>query len=97
VASEDQGGFRGEDADFNMGAVASGDARGVAIVLELDGETSHGRRFRDVGYLHRGGMRKIAEHMTYTQFIPYTDRLDYLAGVNATRHALAVEKLDGNR
>ena len=27
----------------------------------------------DVGYLHRGD-EKIAENMTYTQFIPYTDR-----------------------
>jgi NADH-quinone oxidoreductase subunit D len=48
-----------------------------------------------VGYLHRGD-EKIAENMTYTQFIPYTDRLDYLAPLaNNVAYALAVEKLLG--
>jgi NADH-quinone oxidoreductase subunit D len=48
-----------------------------------------------VGYLHRGD-EKIAENMTYTQFIPYTDRLDYLAPLaNNVAYALAVEKLHG--
>ncbi|MEI9865882.1 MAG: hypothetical protein WDN00_15290 [Limisphaerales bacterium] len=37
--------------------------------------------------------KKIAENMTYTQFIPYTDRLDYLAPLaNNVAYALAVEK-----
>jgi NADH-quinone oxidoreductase subunit D len=45
--------------------------------------------------LHRGD-EKIAENMTYTQFIPYTDRLDYLAPLaNNVAYALAVEKLLG--
>jgi len=45
--------------------------------------------------LHRGD-EKIAENMTYTQFIPYTDRLDYLAPLaNNVAYALAVEKLMG--
>ena len=48
-----------------------------------------------MGYLHRGD-EKIAENMTYTQFIPYTDRLDYLAPLaNNVAYALAVEKLLG--
>jgi NADH-quinone oxidoreductase subunit D len=48
-----------------------------------------------VGYLHRGD-EKIAENMTYTQFIPYTDRLDYLAPLASNvGYALAVEKLLG--
>ncbi len=49
----------------------------------------------DIGYLHRGD-EKIAENMTYTQFIPYTDRLDYLAPLaNNVTYAYAVEKLLG--
>lgn len=46
-----------------------------------------------IGYLHRGD-EKIAENMTYNQFIPYTDRLDYLSPLhNNVTYALAVEKL----
>lgn len=46
-----------------------------------------------IGYLHRG-MEKIAENRTYTQFIPFTDRLDYLASMNNNLgYVLAVEKL----
>ncbi|MDD5546182.1 MAG: NADH-quinone oxidoreductase subunit D [Candidatus Omnitrophica bacterium] len=46
-----------------------------------------------IGYLHRG-MEKIAENRTYTQFIPYTDRLDYVASMtNNLGYVLAVEKL----
>ena len=46
-----------------------------------------------IGYLHRS-MEKIAENRTYTQFIPFTDRLDYVASMNNNLgYVLAVEKL----
>jgi NADH-quinone oxidoreductase subunit D len=46
-----------------------------------------------VGYLHRG-IEKLAEGRTYTQNIPFTDRLDYLASMtNNLAYVLAVEKL----
>jgi len=49
----------------------------------------------EIGYLHRGD-EKIAENMQYNQFVPYTDRLDYLAPIaNNIAYALAVEKLMG--
>ena len=66
----------------------------MRILLELDGEIVT-KATPDVGYLHRGD-EKIAENMTYNQFVPYTDRLDYLAPLaNNVAYALAVEKLMG--
>ena len=47
------------------------------------------------GYLHRG-IEKLAETRTYTQFIPLTDRLDYLACMtNNLGYCMTVEKLAG--
>jgi len=64
----------------------------LRLVLTLDGERVV-KAVPVVGYLHRG-MEKISENKTYTQFIPYTDRLDYLAPLsNNVGFALAVEKL----
>ena len=49
----------------------------------------------DVGYLHRG-MEKMAENMIYNEFMPTTDRMDYIASSsNNYGFALAVEKLIG--
>lgn len=49
----------------------------------------------DVGYLHRG-MEKMAENMIYNEFMPTTDRMDYIASSsNNYGFALAVEKLVG--
>jgi NADH-quinone oxidoreductase subunit D len=49
----------------------------------------------DIGYLHRG-LEKIAEQVTYAQFMPYTDRLDYLAAMNCNfGYAMIVEQLAG--
>jgi len=48
-----------------------------------------------IGYLHRG-VEKIGEARTYPQFLPYTDRLDYLSSAsNNAAYVLAVEKLMG--
>ena len=79
---------------LNMGPSHPATHGVLRIVLELDGEVIT-KADPDVGYLHRGD-EKIAENMTYTQFIPYTDRLDYLAPLaNNVAYALAVEKLLG--
>lgn len=86
--------IQGEKMVLNMGPSHPATHGVLRIILELDGETIT-KAVPDVGYLHRGD-EKIAENMTYTQFIPYTDRLDYLAPLaNNVAYALAVEKLLG--
>ncbi len=86
--------IQGDKLVLNMGPSHPSTHGVLRIVIELDGETIT-KAVPDVGYLHRGD-EKIAENMTYTQFIPYTDRLDYLAPLaNNVAYALAVEKLMG--
>lgn len=86
--------LQGEKMVLNMGPSHPATHGVLRIILELDGEIIT-KAIPDVGYLHRGD-EKIAENMTYTQFIPYTDRLDYLAPLaNNVAYALAVEKLLG--
>ena len=56
----------------------------------LDGERVHRRRHDRIGYLHRS-MEKLAEERTFTQNIPFTDRIDYLAAMsNNLAYCLAV-------
>ena len=84
----------GEKLVLNMGPSHPATHGVLRIVLELDGEVIT-KADPDVGYLHRGD-EKIAENMQYNQFVPYTDRLDYLAPLaNNVAYALAVEKLMG--
>ncbi|HEY1083110.1 MAG TPA: NADH dehydrogenase (quinone) subunit D [Prosthecobacter sp.] len=84
----------GEKLVLNMGPSHPATHGVLRMILELDGETIT-KAEPDVGYLHRGD-EKIAENMHYNQFVPYTDRLDYLAPLaNNVAYALAVEKLMG--
>src|SRR4051795_8491358 len=84
----------GEKMVLNMGPSHPATHGVLRLVLELDGEVIT-KAVPDVGYLHRGD-EKIAENMQYNQFVPYTDRLDYLAPLsNNVAYALAVEKLMG--
>jgi NADH-quinone oxidoreductase subunit D len=84
----------GERMILNMGPSHPATHGVLRLVLELDGELVT-KATPEVGYLHRGD-EKIAENMQYNQFVPYTDRLDYLAPLsNNVAYALAVEKLMG--
>jgi NADH-quinone oxidoreductase subunit D len=79
---------------INMGPQHPATHGVLRLVLELDGEvvvkvTPH------IGHLHRG-VEKLAEHRTYHQVIPLTDRLDYTNAMgNNLAYVLAVEKLLG--
>ena len=84
----------GEKMVFNMGPSHPATHGVLRLILEMDGEIIT-KADPDVGFLHRGD-EKIAENMHYNQFVPYTDRLDYLAPLaNNVAYALAVEKLMG--
>lgn len=66
----------------------------LRLMVKLSGETIVGV-MPVIGYLHRG-MEKIAEKRSYTQYLSFTDRWDYLAPIfNNTVYSLAVEKLLG--
>src|SRR5207247_8479109 len=94
VRPEDLDELHGEKMVLNMGPSHPSTHGVLRIVLELDGEVIT-KATPEVGYLHRGD-EKIAENMTYTQFIPSTDRLDYLAPLaNNVAYVLAVETLLG--
>jgi NADH-quinone oxidoreductase subunit D len=84
----------GEKLVLNMGPSHPATHGVLRLILEMDGEIIT-KATPDIGYLHRGD-EKIAENMHYNQFIPYTDRLDYLSPIaNNVAYALAVEKLMG--
>src|ERR1700753_3843626 len=94
AATDELQDMQGEKLVCNMGPSPPATHGVLRIVLELDGEIIT-KAAPDIGYLHRGD-EKIAENMTYTQFITYTDRVDYLAPLASNvAYALAVEKLMG--
>ncbi len=64
----------------------------LRLILELDGEEVT-RAVPDIGYLHRG-MEKMGENMIYNEYMPTTDRMDYIASSsNNYAFALSVERL----
>ncbi len=84
--------FRGDKMVINMGPSHPATHGVLRLKVELDGETVI-KCDPVIGYLHRGD-EKIAENMTYNQFVPYTDRLDYIGPIhNNVTFALAVERL----
>ncbi|AMV29467.1 NADH-quinone oxidoreductase subunit 4 [Gemmata sp. SH-PL17] len=85
---------RTDEMLVNMGPQHPSTHGVLRLVLRTDGEvisevTPH------LGYLHRCA-EKIGENVMPIQFIPYTDRMDYLAGMNMNLgYSLAIEKLCG--
>ncbi|TWT48527.1 NADH-quinone oxidoreductase subunit D [Botrimarina hoheduenensis] len=85
---------RTDEMLVNMGPQHPSTHGVLRLVLRTDGEvvsevTPH------IGYLHRCA-EKIGENLAVRQWIPYTDRMDYLAAMNMNLGwSLAVEKLHG--
>lgn len=79
---------------LNMGPQHPSTHGVLRLILELDGETVV-KLTPEIGYLHRG-VEKLGENLTYHQFIPLTDREDYLASLsNNLAYCMTVEKLLG--
>ena len=83
---------RTDEMLVNMGPQHPSTHGVLRLVLRTDGEIISDVQ-PHLGYLHRCA-EKIGENVTPIQFIPYTDRMDYLAGMNMNLgFSLAVEKL----
>ena len=66
----------------------------VRIILQLEGEVVKAADM-EIGYLHRA-FEKHAESVTYTQVMPWTDRLNYVSPlINNFGYAMCVEKIFG--
>jgi len=85
---------RTDEMLVNMGPQHPSTHGVLRLVLRTDGEVIS-EVMPHLGYLHRCA-EKIGENVTPIQYIPYTDRMDYLAGMNMNlAYSLAVEKLCG--
>ena len=94
VDKTEQGDLRTEEMLVNMGPQHPATHGVLRIVLRTDGEMIL-EALPHIGYLHRCA-EKIGENLAPYQFIPYTDRMDYLAGMNNNQaFAFAVETLCG--
>jgi NADH-quinone oxidoreductase subunit D len=79
---------------LNMGPQHPATHGVLRLLIKLDGETVLAS-VPELGYLHRG-YEKLAENCSFHEFIPHTDRLDYLSPLsNNVAYVLAVEKLLG--
>ncbi|MEO5657938.1 MAG: NADH dehydrogenase (quinone) subunit D [Nitrospiria bacterium] len=84
--------LRTEELMLNMGPQHPSTHGVLKVVLELEGERIM-KATPVMGFLHRG-VEKLAEDGTYHQFIPHTDRLDYVCAMyNNFAYVRAVEKL----
>ena len=90
----DGGGFVTEDMTLSMGPQHPSTHGVLRFVVRADGEVMK-EAIPDIGYLHRS-IEKIAEKVGWHGFIPYTDRVDYVAAMFCNHGwAAAAEKLAG--
>jgi NADH-quinone oxidoreductase subunit D len=85
-------GKTGEEMLLNFGPQHPSTHGVINFLVDTDGEVMK-KAIPDVGYLHRS-IEKIGEAVGYPGFMPYTDRIDYVAAMFANEgYALAVERL----
>jgi NADH-quinone oxidoreductase subunit D len=85
---------RTQDLEVNMGPQHPATHGVMRILVRADGEICTGAQ-PHLGYLHRCA-EKIGENVEWLQYLPYTDRYDYLAAMNNNLgYSMAVEKLMG--
>lgn len=85
---------RTQDMEMNMGPQHPSTHGVLRVLLRVDGEIVTGA-VPYVGYIHRCA-EKIGESVEWLQYLPYTDRYDYLAAMNNNLgYSMVVEKLLG--
>ena len=95
-SSESADGLETEEMTLNMGPQHPCTHGVLRFVVKADGEVMR-QAIPDVGYLHRS-IEKIAEKVGYHGFMPYTDRVDYVAAMFCNQGwGMACEKLGGHR
>jgi NADH-quinone oxidoreductase subunit D len=89
---DEKGRVQSEEMVLSMGPHHPSTHGVLRLEVVTDGEVVVAAR-PDIGYLHRA-IEKIGEYVDYRQFMPYTDRVDYLCSMNSNHaYALGVEKL----
>jgi NADH-quinone oxidoreductase subunit D len=90
--NNEQGRVHTEEMVLSMGPHHPSTHGVLRLEVVTDGEVVVAAR-PDIGYLHRA-IEKIGENIDYRQFMPYTDRVDYICSMNSNHaYALGVEKL----
>jgi NADH-quinone oxidoreductase subunit D len=94
VEVEQVGGLATEEMTLNMGPQHPSTHGVLRFVVKADGEVMR-EAIPDVGYLHRS-IEKISEKVGYHGFMPYTDRVDYVAAMFCNQGwGMSCERLGG--
>ena len=85
---------RTQDMEVNFGPQHPATHGVMRVLMRTDGELVTGAQ-PHLGYLHRCA-EKIGENVEWLQYLPYTDRYDYLAAMNNNiGYSMAVEAVMG--
>lgn len=94
IEMEDGGGLATEEMTLNMGPQHPSTHGVLRFIVKADGEVMR-KATPDIGYLHRS-IEKIAEKVGWHGFMPYTDRVDYVAAMACNQGwAMCGEALGG--